>query len=303
MAKRTLFIVNPAKLSTRLEQLIVEQKNISNELEVRQVPIEDISIIILESLQITVTTAAINKLMENNVVVVSCNEKLIPNGLLIPIEGNTLLQERYWLQFAASEPLKKKLWQQTVEAKIKNQAAVLDYLGIENNKLRIMSNDVMSGDAGNIEGAAAAYYFDKIFTEFLIKFKRSREGDAPNNLLNYGYAILRANVTREIVAAGLLPALGLHHRNKYNAYCLADDIMEPFRPFVDVCVIDILKGETNVSLLTKELKSQLIMVTSKDAIYKKEICVLATAIDKVCSNLVKCYSGEVRKLIYPLLKL
>jgi len=300
MIKRTLFFTTPAKLSTINEQLVVETGNSSEgRKEVRQVPIEDIGIIILENPQITITHVLINKLLFSNVVIVTCNEKHIPSGIMLPFEGNTLLQDRYQDQIEASEPLKKNLWQQTVQAKIRNQASVLEKNNIDGTKLKTWANEVLSGDSKNYEGVAAAYYFDKIFIHFITKFKRSREGDAPNNLLNYGYAIIRAVIARALVGSGLLPALGIHHRNKYNAYCLADDIMEPFRPFVDEMVLEIIKSEDDISSLTSVLKQKLLTLPATDVSISNERSPLMIAAQTTTSSLVKCFAGEQKKLIYP----
>jgi len=300
MIKRTLYFTNPAKLSTINDQLLVETGNPQEgRKEVRQIPIEDIGIVILEHPQIVLTHVLMDKLLSNNVVLITCNDKKMPSGIMLPFEGNTLLQVRYQDQIEASEPLKKNLWQQTIQAKIRNQAAILEKNNIDATKMKVWANDVLSGDSNNYEGVAAAYYFDKIFIHFITKFKRSREGDAPNNLLNYGYAIIRAVVARSLVASGLLPALGIHHRNKYNAYCLADDIMEPYRPFVDDLVIELIKQEVDISTLTKEIKQKLLVLPTIDVIINNERSPLLIATQTTTSGLVKCYSGEVRKMVYP----
>lgn len=300
MLKRTLFFSNPARLSTALEQLVVETGSIEEgSVEKRGVPIEDIGIIVLEHQQITITHVLLNKLFQNNVAVITCNDKHMPSGFMLPFEGHTLMQERYKLQLSASEPLKKQLWQQTVVAKIRNQAAVLEKNNIDAKKLKIWANEVLSGDGNNHEGIAAAYYFDKIFTEFIVKFRRSREGDAPNNLMNYGYAIIRATIARALTGSGLLCALGIHHRNKYNPYCLADDIMEPFRPFVDEMVLDFIKTEQDISVLTKEIKLKLLTLPTVDTKMGNEVNVLMTAANKVSAGIVKFFTGEIKKMIYP----
>ena len=300
MIKRTLYFTNPAKLSTINEQLVIETGNYHDgRKEVRQVPIEDIGIVILEHPQIVLTHVLIDKLLNNNVVVITCNDKHIPSGIMLPFEGNTLLQDRYKDQIECSEPLKKNLWQQTVQSKIRNQAAILEKNNIDSTKMKVWANDVLSGDTNNYEGVAAAYYFDKIFIHFITKFKRSREGDAPNNLLNYGYAIIRAVVARSIVGSGLLPALGIHHRNKYNAYCLADDIMEPYRPYVDDMVLELIKQESDISILTPALKQKLLSLPTVDVIINNERSPLMIATQTTTTSLVKCYAGEQRKLVYP----
>ena len=237
MIKRTLFFGNPAYLSLRNEQLVVKLTDAQTQEEItKTVPIEDVGVVVLEDRQITITNGALDALLKNNCAVVTCNEKHMPTGLLLPLEGHTLQSERFAQQIEASLPLRKQLWQQTVQAKIRNQGVLLKRLySAENRCMMAWANDVKSGDSENLEGRAAAYYWKYMFPNDEV-FKRDREGDAPNNLLNYGYAILRAVVARALVASGLLPTLGIHHHNRYNAYCLADDIMEPYRPYVDEVV-------------------------------------------------------------------
>ena len=234
MIKKTLFFGNPAYLSVKNSQLVVKRTDSDTQQEVvRTVPIEDIGVVVLEDRQITITNVALDALLQNNCAVITCDEKHMPAGMLLPLEGNTIQSERFANQIEASSPLKKQLWQQTVHAKIRNQASVLKRMsGVEVGCMLAWANDVKSGDSDNLEGRAAAYYWKNIFPS-LPGFTRDREGEMPNNLLNYGYAIVRAVVARALVASGLLPTLGIHHHNRYNAYCLADDIMEPYRPYVD----------------------------------------------------------------------
>ncbi len=297
MIKKTLFFSTPAKLSTSNEQLVLETGEVR---EVRKIPIEDIGIIILEHPQITLTHILIDKLLQNNVAVISCDNKHMPSGIMLPYEGNTLMQDRYKAQIEASEPLKKNLWQQTIQAKIRNQAVVLEKNGIDANKMKVWANEVTSGDGKNHEAIAAAYYFDRLFIHFITKFRRSREGDAPNNLLNYSYAIIRAVIARALVGSGLLPALGIHHRNKYNAFCLADDIMEPYRPFADEIVLEFIKSEQNISNLNKEIKQKLLSLPSIDVRMGKERNPLMIAAQTTTTSLVNCFIGNVRKLSYPI---
>jgi len=300
MVKRTLFFNNPVRLKTQLEQLVIEYPEYDGEKPVtKTVPIEDIGVIIIDNPQVSLTAVLMQKLMANNSIIITCDDRHMPQGCMIPFEGNTLVSERYKLQFNVSEPLKKQLWQQTIVAKIRNQAAVLECSGIDAKPLQIWANEVLSGDSKNHEGIAAAWYFNTIFSHFITKFKRSREGDAPNNVLNYTYAIIRAMVARAIVGAGLLPALGIHHRNKYNAFCLADDIMEPFRPFADRLVLDLIKQEEDISTLTVAIKAKLINIASVDVLINGERAPLMNAIQRTVDSLIKCYSNEKRKLELP----
>jgi len=218
--------------------------------------------------------------------------------MLLPLDGNTIQSERFRAQIDATEPLKKQLWQQTVKAKIANQAAVLQQWDIPNNYLKTSAQTVKSGDPDNNEAKAAAYYWSNLFPAAWMFF-RKREGPPPNNLLNYGYAILRATVARAIVGAGLLPTLGIFHRNRYNAYCLADDIMEPYRPFVDVIVRSIIDETSAVEGLTQELKVKLLKLPTVDVLMGEETSPLMIAAQRTAASLAKCYTGEQRKILYP----
>ncbi len=263
MIKKTLCFNNAAYLSLRNEQLlihvpeVVSQKDLPKPLlqeAERTIPIEDIGVVVLNSLRITITTGAIQALLANNVAVITCDAKGLPVGLQLPLSGNTLQNERFRHQLDASLPLRKQLWQQTTKQKILNQEAILRrYTEAETKCMRVWANNVRSGDPDNLEARAAAYYWKNIFPSLPL-FTREREGIPPNNLLNYGYAILRAVIARALVGSGLLPTLGIHHHNKYNAYCLADDIMEPYRPYVDNMVIDIMHQEDSIDQLTKDIK-------------------------------------------------
>lgn len=300
MIKRTIFIGNPSKLHCENNQLLIEQKPLPDaNTTMGSVPIEDIGIVIIDNPQISITTALFNQLMENNVAVVTCDKKHHPQGLMLPYVGNSLLSERYKYQIESSEPLKKQLWQQIVVSKIRNQAFVLENLGLDAKPMRIWSNEVASGDTRNLEGVAAAWYFDRIFMEFIVKFKRSRDGDAPNNILNYMYAIIRAAIARAIVGAGLLPALGVHHRNKYNPFCLADDLMEPFRPFADQMALQLIVNGFPISELNTALKRELLGILTVDVIISGNKSPLFNGTQKLVDSLVNVFKGEKRKLELP----
>lgn len=300
MIKRTIYIGNRAKLRLENAQLLIDlSSHLEVSSELKSVPVEDIGILLIDTPQVTLSTALINFLMASNVVVITCDEHHMPHGCMLPYAGNTLLTERYRMQIEASEPLKKQFWQQIVSAKIRNQAGVLANIGIEATQLRLWANEVASGDSRNVEGAAAAWYFDKLFTGFITKFKRAREGDAPNNVLNYTYAIIRAIVARAIVGAGLLPALGVHHRNKYNPYCLADDLMEPFRPYADALALELIRTEEDISTLSKSVKGKLLMVAQTDVQIGGQTSPLFNAAQKLVDSYVNCLKGVKRKLELP----
>ena len=304
MIKKTLFFGNPAYLSVKNSQLVVKRTDPETQQEVvRTVPIEDIGVVVLEDRQITITNVALDALLQNNCAVITCDEKHMPAGMLLPLEGNTIQSERFANQIDASLPLKKQLWQQTVQAKIRNQASVLKRLsGVEVGCMLTWANDVKSGDSDNLEGRAAAYYWKNIFPS-LPEFTRDREGEMPNNLLNYGYAIVRAVIARALVASGLLPTLGIHHHNRYNAYCLADDIMEPYRPYVDELVINIMGSDIDYGELTPELKKQLLDLPVTEVMIGGQRSPLMVAASQTTASLCKCYSGELRKMAYPTMEI
>ena len=304
MIKKTLFFGNPAYLSVKNSQLVVKRTDPETQQEIiRTVPIEDIGVVVLEDRQITITNVALDALLQNNCAVITCDEKHMPAGMLLPLEGNTIQSERFANQIEASLPLKKQLWQQTVQAKIRNQASVLKRMsGVEVGCMLAWANDVKSGDSDNLEGRAAAYYWKNIFPS-LPGFTRDREGEMPNNLLNYGYAIVRAVVARALVASGLLPTLGIHHHNRYNAYCLADDIMEPYRPYVDEMVINIMRSDIDYGELTPELKKQLLCLPVTEVVIGGQRSPLMVAASQTTASLCKCYSGELRKIVYPTMEI
>ena len=299
MIKRTLYFGNPAYLSLKLEQLVVRMPDSLDNMEtVRTVPIEDIGILILDHKQITITQGLIEKLLDNNCALITCSSNHLPTGLMLPLYGNTIQNERFRYQLDASLPLRKQLWQQTIQAKISNQAALLKYAtGSIHKNMQIWATEVRSGDSANMEARAAAYYWKTLFHD-IDGFVRGRDEDEPNNLLNYGYAIVRAIIARALVSSGLLPTLGIHHHNRYNAYCLADDIMEPYRPYVDKIVFDIcMWGET--FKLTPGLKRELLSIPTIDVIINDKRSPLMVAASTTTASLVKCFTGEMRKILYP----
>jgi len=297
MIKRTLYFGNEAYLSTKDEQLVVNFPD--KEKPSARVPIEDIGVVILDHYRLTYSQSMVTKLLHNNVALVTCNERHLPQGLMLNLEGNHVQTERFTAQIDASLPLKKNLWQQTVKAKILNQAWLLKQKGIEVENMKYWAGKVSSGDPENYEGRAAAYYWKHLFKENINDFTRGRFDAEPNNLLNYGYAILRAVIARNLVASGMLPTLGIHHRNKYNAYCLADDIMEPYRPFVDQLVLQILERKLDIYDLNKELKQQLLQIPVVDVVINEKSSPLMVASQQTTASLHQCFAGGVRKIKYP----
>jgi CRISPR-associated protein Cas1 len=295
MIKRTLYFGNPAYLKTNNEQLVIEMHDSG---ETKQVPIEDIGLLILDHQQITITQALIGKLLANNTALITCDNTHHPTGLLLTLDGHSLQSQKHNAQLEATVPLKKQLWQQTVTAKINNQAAMLAFRSEENKALLNLASTVKSGDPDNFEAQAAAYYWKRVFPDFLA-FKRERYGAPPNNLLNYGYAILRALVARSLVASGMLPTFGIHHRNQYNAYCLADDIMEPYRPYVDYTVYQIVRNNGSNLEISPSMKKSLLEVPAMDVMLDGKKSPLMNAVQRTTASLAKCFEGRIRKILYP----
>lgn len=263
------------------------------------IPIEDMGLLVLDHQQITITQALMAQLLENNCAVVTCDKKCMPVGLLLPLDGHSLQSERFRAQIDCAKPLRKQLWQQTVQAKIANQATILHQVtGAEVGNMRTWVNQVRSDDADNLEARAAAYYWRNFFPE-VDDFTREREGTAPNNMLNYGYAILRAIIARALVGSGLLPTLGIHHHNRYNAYCLADDIMEPYRPFVDRVVKQMMSRFDDSTQLTSEMKRELLSIPTLDVTINGKRSPLMVAASITTSSLAKCFAGEAKTILYP----
>ncbi|MBP5541835.1 MAG: type II CRISPR-associated endonuclease Cas1 [Bacteroidales bacterium] len=299
MIKRTLCFSHPAYLSLKNKLLLVRLEKHDGEPEQSTtIPIEDIGFVVLDHRQITITHGALSALLDNNASVITCNESHMPVGLMLPLEGNTVQSERFQEQLSASQPLRKQLWQQTVQQKILNQAALLRELhGTETGNMQHWAADVHSGDSTNLEGRAAAFYWSQMFPT-LPNFTRSREGEYPNNLLNYGYAILRAIIARALVGSGMLPTLGIHHHSRYNAYCLADDIMEPYRPFVDRLVVETMSECCDVEMTTN-IKRRLLTVPTLDVRIGGQRSPLMVAASQTTASLARCFAGESRRITYP----
>lgn len=301
MIKKTIVFSNKACLSYRLKQMVIKRENeITGETETMTRPIEDIGIMMIESSQVTLTSSLISHLVENNVGVIFCDSKHMPANMILPLQANTLQSEKSIAQIQASLPLKKQLWQQTVTAKILNQGAVLNKVtGLKVDNMLKWATNVKSGDPDNLEGRAAAYYWRNMFPD-VGGFRRNKDGeDTVNVFLNYGYAILRAIIARSIVGSGLIPLIGIHHSNKYNANCLADDIMEPYRPYVDLLVADIVRTCNTGNGLDKKAKEILLTIPTIDVCFGKIRRPLLVATSVTTSSLAKCYSKESRKIAYP----
>ncbi len=290
MIKRTLFFGNKASLTTKNEQLVI--KTATKE---TTVPIEDIGFVVIEHPETYISIPLLTKLNANNVAVILCDEKHMPVSMMLNLNGHYLQQEMFSNQIQATEPLKKQLWQQTIKYKISNQAHLLEIMGKNQHPLYHYASKVLSGDSDNREGVAAAYYWKNLFD---FNFTRERTGDFPNLFLNYGYIVLRAAVARAITGCGLLPTLGIHHHNRYNAFCLADDIMEPYRPLVDAKIIDILQKYEEQELTT-DIKAALLQILTQTVYFEDRESPLMIALTLTANSLQQCYAGKSRKLLYP----
>lgn len=295
MLKRALFFSTPFCLSLKDGQMIVHTKESPN--QKKSIPIEDIGFVILEHQQSSITLPLLNALSDNNVGVIFCGENRMPNAMLMNLDSNTTQGESFRDQFQASEPLKKNLWKQIVEAKIRNQAALLNKLGKDGDKLKPYYMNVKSGDSDNREGIAAKIYWNELFGS---AFTRNREGAVPNNLLNYGYTILRAAVARSLMGSGLFPQFGIFHRNRYNAFPLADDVMEAYRPYVDELVYELYAQGSEK--LTQDTKRELMHILFVDTRFSRIQRPLDVGLTFTSASLAKCFAGIEKKINYPKLE-
>ncbi len=294
MIKQTLFMTSPVSLSLKNKQMVITFKD-NGDYTTR--PIEDLGFLIIENPMVAITVPLLNELADNNVSVVFCDNRMMPKTMLMSLEGNTTMQESYKFQIEAKATIKKRLWKQLVESKIRNQSLLLDKLKRQGNLLKPYYMNVKSGDVDNREGAAARLYWRQLLGD---GFRREREGAPPNNFLNYGYAILRAAVARALIGSGLYPAFGIFHRNRYNAFPLADDLMEPYRPFVDEIAYHLYDGTKEQ--IDNESKRQLLNLLFTDVKIGKMTRPLEVALSQTSASLLRVYKGENKELELPIFK-
>lgn len=290
MIKRTILLENKTSVSTKNLQLVIKSES-----REATIPIEDVGFIVIDHAEIYLSIPVLNLLVENNTAVIICGNNHLPNGMFLNLNSHHIQQEIFKNQIDASMPLKKQLWQQTIVEKITNQGLLLEQITGAKNTFPFLASKVLSGDSNNMEGVAANLYWKSFFE---VKFKRERFGDYPNNFLNYGYAILRAATARALSGSGLLNTLGIHHKSKYNAFALADDIMEPFRPIVDEKVVEIMQNFDEEELNTA-VKAELLQILTRTVYFKDEKSPLMVALQKTASSLQQCYTGERKKIKYP----
>lgn len=293
MVKRTLFFSHAVCLSVRHKQLVIFSKETQEE---TLIPIEDIGFVIVENALVSLTIPLINELTNNNCALIFCNEKHLPFSMTMPLDCNEIQSQLFSAQINAKLPVKKNCWKQIVEYKIKNQGLVLKKYDLNFARLVDFSKCVKSGDSTNMESQAAKFYWDNLFGK---NWCRDRFGDFPNNYLNYGYAILRAAMARALVGSGLLPTLGIHHHNKYNAYCLADDLMEPYRPFIDDEVIEYISANPDDKEVGLEFKKRILKVLARDVKMENLTRPMMVALSMTSSSLSDALSNESEKLKLP----
>ena len=295
MLKRTLVFTTPIQLSLRNAQIVLNTKEMPS--EQKTIPIEDVGMVMIEHQQVNITMPLINALVDAGVSIIFCDAKGLPHAIIQNLDGNSLQGEFLRKQVDVSDVLKKQLWKQIIEAKIRNQASLLQKRGKDSSQMKPLYQNVKSGDTDNREGIAARLYWTTLFGE---DFSRDRTLGGINALLNYGYAILRASTARALVASGLTPALGIFHHNRSNAFPLADDIMEPYRPFVDMIVYQLCEeGKLEIS---KETKAELINVVYCDTSFPEVVRPLQVGLSLTTASLARCFAGESKSLQLPKLQ-
>lgn len=295
MIKKTILVENKSAITTKNQQLVLK-----SEVRESSIPIEDIGFLVLDHPEIYLSIPAMNLIVENNTAIIICGSNHLPNGMFLNLNSHHIQQEIFKNQIEASVPLKKQLWQQTIVEKIRNQGELLAKITENKNTFDFLASKVLSGDTSNMEGVAAQQYWRNfpLPNHEIDGIKRERYGDYPNNFLNYGYAILRAATARALSGSGLLNTLGIHHKNKYNAFALADDIMEPFRPIVDEKVFDIMKRYQEQELNTA-IKAELLQILTQTVYFKEEKSPLMVGLQKTASSLQQCFTGNRKKIKYP----
>jgi CRISPR-associated protein Cas1 len=300
MIKRTIEISQQAAyLSVKDGQLLIKGKGEDAAL-IGQAPCEDVGVLLVDHPAVTYSHAALTELLEHDAAVVLCGRDHLPVGLLLPIGEHTQIVWRIKGQLSAGKPLRKQLWTQIVQAKIRAQAANLPEGSTTKSKLLALARNVRSGDPSNIEAQAARAYWGawrQKFAGIVAEFQRDPDGAAPNNLLNYGYAVMRAAVARAIVSAGLMPTLGIKHGNRSNAFCLADDLVEPVRGMVDAAVEGLV--QRRILEITPDAKRELLGLLASEVVCAGQGGPLMVALHRYAASLVRCFEGEAKELEIP----
>lgn len=297
MIKRTIEISQePYHLAVELDQLRLHRREPANG-STPSIPCEDIGVVVVDHPAATYSHAALAKLIECGAAVVICGRNHLPSGLLLSLADHNECVSRLHEQIRASRPLRKRLWKQIVRAKVRNQAANLTVGSPAQGRLLALAQEVKSGDPSNVEAQAAKIYWGQWLGANADFHRDMTAGEGPNALLNYGYAIVRAAVGRAIVSAGLHPAIGLHHSNRANAFCLADDLVEPLRPMVDRVVRDLVSvGKTEINRESKAILLQLLTLTVRVG---SSTGPLMVGLHRVLASLVGCFQGQEKRLLLP----
>ena len=283
----------PAFLKLRVNNIIVEREG----LDPVSIHLPEIAAIVASNKRVVFTQSVLAGVAQNNGIVVVCDDKFIPVGMMLPLQGNSLQSEKFAQQAAAAAPVKKRVWQQLVVAKVKAQGRLLKELKGDDSGLAAMAKKVRSGDNTNVEAQAARRYWASLFGDD--GFRRHREGEDQNRFLNYGYSVLRAIVTRALCATGLHPALGVHHHNRYDNFCLSDDIIEPFRPIVDKTVYHVVKERGADAPMDQDLRATLIRPLYDKYSISGESRTLFDALSRTSASLAEVFAGNKNRILLP----
>lgn len=284
---------SPARLSVRYEQLVIKRAGNPD----FTVPLAEIGAVAVSHPQVTYTQAALAGLARAGAALVVCDEKHMPAGLFLTLNGNSVQAERFARQAAVSKPACKRLWRRIVQAKILAQGRLLTELSGRDRGLSALARTVRSGDPDNVEAQASRRYWPALFKD--TSFRRNRLAEDQNRFLNYGYAVLRAVVARAVCAAGLHPSLGLHHHNRYDAFCLADDLMEPFRPLVDRAAVRLVETRGPAAPLDKETKAGLIGALTRRFDLDGESRTLFDVLGRLAASLAAVFAGSRSEIVLP----
>jgi len=281
-----------ADLSVKYSQLVITMGDIKT-----TVPITDISVLVISHPAVRISHAVLSDICSAGGICVFCTVKQMPAGMLLPVKGNSVQSERFVKQALTPLPTRKRIWKQIVKAKIMSQRSLLLRLKSDDKGLGFIVGRVKAGDPSNLEAMASKKYWDALFGH---SFRRNPDAPDQNKLLNYGYAVLRAVTARAICSSGLHPSIGLHHHSKYNAFCLADDLMEPFRAIVDDAVYCTVMDKGPTAPLDKESKKTIINnMINKQFKTKDGSRHLFDIMTKMTASLAKIYTGERSSFYLP----
>ena len=292
MIKRVVDISQQSYLHVKNKQLLVDRDGET----IAQISIEDLGILILQHQAIVLTQSVVSQCQHNNVAILFCDSRHLPISITLPLwEGNSLHTKVLREQMAVSVPTRKRLWQKVVKYKISEQATTLQLAGANAKGLQRLQEKVKSGDPDNCEAQAAKQYWGLLMGK---NFRRDPDAEGVNALLNYGYSIVRAMTARALVGAGLHPAIGLHHKNQYNSLCLADDVMEPFRPWVDWRVWQLLEQSGDISV-NQNSKQCLLSLLSDSVVMGDRQMPLMVAAHSLAAGLKRALTDSKQSLVYP----